>query len=160
MDANADGARLYRIARSAGNGGIRMTNTEIIKGLKAVRTIHNGNYAPFVDAAIKALEQEHCIDAISRQAVLDAIDAKAWEFCDYLISKSRNDEQKPVSHFADILRECICEDLPPVTPQPKMGRWINKHKYNTIYECDNCGRKNVKSNYCPNCGRKMEVSEE
>lgn len=57
------------------------------------------------------------IDCISRKVVLDAIDSKAWEFCDYLISKGRNDEQKPVSHFADNLRECICEELPSVTPQ-------------------------------------------
>lgn len=55
-------------------------------------------------------------DAISRQAVLDAIDVKAWEFCDYLISKNRNDEQKPVSHFADNLRECVREELPSVNP--------------------------------------------
>lgn len=33
-----------------------MTNKEIIQGLKAVRTIHNGNYAPQIDEAIKALE--------------------------------------------------------------------------------------------------------
>ena len=64
-------------------------------------------------------EQEPCEDAISRQAVLDAIDVKAWEFCDYLISKNRNDEQKPVSHFADNLRECVREELPSVTPQQK-----------------------------------------
>ena len=77
--------------------------------------------AVILGKAIKALEQEPCEDAISRQAVLDAIDAKAWEFCNYLISKGRNDEQKPVSLFADNLRECIREDLPPVTPQQKTG---------------------------------------
>lgn len=33
-----------------------MTNKEIIQGLKAVRTMHNGNYAPQIDEAIKALE--------------------------------------------------------------------------------------------------------
>lgn len=70
----------------------------------------------------RPLEQEPCEDCISRQAVLDAIDVKAWEFCDYLISKNRNDEQKPVSHFADNLRECVREEFPPVTPQPK---WIS-----------------------------------
>lgn len=35
-----------------------MTTAEIIKGLKAVRTIHNGNYAPFIDGAIKELEKQ------------------------------------------------------------------------------------------------------
>ena len=48
-----------------------MTNTEIIEGLKAVRIIHNGNYAPFIDGAIKVLSAESC-DCISRQAVIDA----------------------------------------------------------------------------------------
>lgn len=33
-----------------------MTNAEIINGLKAVRTIHNGNYAPYIDGAIKELK--------------------------------------------------------------------------------------------------------
>lgn len=56
-------------------------------------------------------------DLISRQAVLDAIDVQAWEFCDYLISKGRNDEQKPVSHFADNLREYIGTDLPSAEPE-------------------------------------------
>lgn len=44
--------------------------------------------------------------------------------------------------------------LPPVTPQPKMGRWINN-------KCDKCGasRPSLFDNYCPNCGAKMEVSE-
>ena len=32
-----------------------MTNSEIIEGLKALRTTHNGNYAPQVDEAIKRL---------------------------------------------------------------------------------------------------------
>lgn len=67
-----------------------------------------------------SLEQQPCGDAISREVVLKAIDAKAWEFCDYLISKGENDEQKPVSHFADNLRECV-GDLPPVTAQQKVG---------------------------------------
>lgn len=75
--------------------------------------------------AIKALEQEPTpnlgVDCVSRKAVLDAIDSKAWEFCDYLISKGRNDEQKPVSHFADNLRECVREELPSVTPQEQQA---------------------------------------
>lgn len=37
-----------------------MTNSEIIEGLKALRTIHNGNYAPYVDEAIKRLSAEPC----------------------------------------------------------------------------------------------------
>lgn len=83
-------------------------------------------------------EQESCEDAISRQAVLDAIDVKAWEFCDYLISKNRNDEQKPVSHFADNLRECVREELPSVTPQPKTG-YISIDDVMSVFDDFMCG---------------------
>lgn len=87
---------------------------------------------------------EPCEDCISRQAVLEAIDTKAWEFCDYLISKNRNDEQKPVSHFADNLRECIREELPSVNPQPKTGHWIKEKIIygwdGHSYQCSVCGR--------------------
>jgi hypothetical protein len=38
-----------------------MTHAEIIKGLKAVRTIHNGNYAPYIDGAIKELKDRDCV---------------------------------------------------------------------------------------------------
>ena len=41
-----------------------MTREEAIDGLKVVRTIHNGNYAPQIDEAIKALEQEPILDKI------------------------------------------------------------------------------------------------
>ena len=101
------------------------------------------------------LEQKPCDDCISRQAVLEVIDAKAWEFCDYLISESRNEEQKPVSHFADNLRECISEDLPSVTPQQKTGRWIEGYEW----VCSNCGTLNrALYKCCSHCG-KMEVEE-
>lgn len=99
-------------------------------------------------------------DAISRQAVLDAIDVKAWEFCDYLISKNRNDEQKPVSHFADNLRECVREELPSVNAQPKTGHWISHH-HGCEYECSEChDKQRAKSNYCPNCGCRMVEPQE
>lgn len=136
-----------------------------------------------VRAAIEILEQEPsynsiktelepCEDAISRQAVLDAIDVKAWEFCDYLIRNGRNDEQKPVSHFADNLRECVGEDLPSVTAQQKIGKWIMSDDglYRPI--CNNCGAHPWKGyiptveeateafKYCPNCGAKMQEVEE
>ena len=142
-----------------------MTREEAIVVLKNEQP-HCGKKALFpeekkyeaFDMAIKALEQEPCEDAISRQAVLEAIDAKAWEFCDYLISKNRNDEQKPVSHFADNLRECVREELPSINPQPKTGRWIEHFdEIGKWYECDQCHTDwGGPVNYCPNCGAKME----
>ena len=121
----------------------------------------NSDYDTAFKMAIKALEQEPCEDAISRQAVLEAIDAKAWEFCDYLISKNRNDEQKPVSHFADNLRECVREELPSVNPQPKTGMWIEHFdESGKWYECDQCHTDwGGPVNYCPNCGCAMGVDK-
>ena len=121
------------------------------------------------DIAVEALEHPErnvvaivpCGDVISRQAVLKAIDAKAWEFCDYLISKGRNDEQKPVSHFADNLRECIGEDLPPVTPQPKTGHWIFDEILDKHYYCSECKSMGVDYwDYCPYCGCRMVEPQE
>ena len=121
---------------------------------------------------VKTARYEPCENAISRQAVLDAIDVKAWEFCDYLISKNRNDEQKPVSHFADNLRECVREELPSVKPQPKTGHWIDEGIYADgqsyhAFMCSECewhyiGNKSelVDFKYCPFCRAKMQESEE
>jgi hypothetical protein len=112
----------------------------------------------------RMLQQEPCEDCISRQAVLEAIDVKAWEFCDYLISKNRNDEQKPVSHFADNLRECVRETLPPVTPQPKTGHWIicltNADTFHHC-ECSECSSwAGEVTDYCPHCGARMVEPQE
>ena len=110
---------------------------------------------------IKALEQdqsynsiktelEPCEDAISRQAVDDAI---------YDYSRSCDVNYAQIMEFID--------KLPPVTPQPKMGRWIMSDDglYRPI--CNNCGAHPWKGyiptveeatdvfKYCPNCGAKM-----
>lgn len=125
------------------------------------------------------------VDCISRKAVLDAIDSKAWEFCDYLISKGRNDEQKPVSHFADNLRECVREEIPSVTPIRPKGHWklvqrgkcidvccsnckavrIKEYAYN--YTIDQLDKQDVEKcleshdmRYCPCCGSDNREVEE
>ena len=65
-------------------------------------------------------QTEPCEDAVLRKAVLYAIDAVVWRFCDYLIRNNRNDEQKTVCLFADNLRECIREELPSVNSQKEI----------------------------------------
>ena len=171
-----------------------MTREEIIEMVKTAFDVWENEYDTgndwskehkARDIVIKALEHPErnvvaivpCGNAISRQAVLEAIDVKAWEFCDYLISKGRNDEQKPVSHFADNLRECIGEGLPPVNPQepktghwewvqydynPKLGNWHCSECRSVVIECVD---KNDKGGiplykYCPQCGAKMQGVEE
>lgn len=70
-----------------------MTTAEIIKGLKAVRTIHNGNYAPFIDGAIKKLKDRDC--------VLDKIRAEIRE---EMLSHSGTGEEV-IQAYADGLKK-------------------------------------------------------
>lgn len=62
------------------------------------------------DNAIKALEQEPCEDAISRQAVLETLDDM----------DNALDEDRTVENYKELLKECY-EVLPSVNPQPKTG---------------------------------------
>ena len=119
----------------------------------------------------KALEQEPCEDAISRQAVLSLPRNRTYT----LAGVSKNE-----SIDVDLI-----EALPSVTPQPKISHWIMKHRtHNEIkhytgqdemgethtisvlerYEvdepyCSECGKLagDTSQNYCCACGAKMEV---
>ena len=84
---------------------------------------------------IKALEQEPCDDAISREAVLEILGNYGCTNKEGLL-------------FRDI------KELPSVKPQQKIGKWIKG-------ECSQCGEHApywsmascyYKGNYCPNCG--------
>jgi uncharacterized membrane protein YvbJ len=90
--------------------------------------------------AIEALEQEPCEDCISRQAVM----ALAKEECETAII--------PYKRFVKGVNS-----LPPVTPQPKTGHWIDRDVYDADrWKCSECGRTEpYKENYCPKCGAKM-----
>ena len=96
--------------------------------------------------AIKALEQEPCEDAISRQAAIDAVSI---------------DNLHP--GIVGALKSILAE-LPPVTPQPKMRRWVYTGDYITegMLKCSECGFEHDVSerfSYCPNCGIKMQEVE-
>ena len=96
--------------------------------------------------AIKALEQEPCGDAVSRRAVNEII----------------NDAYYLKIDDGAALQESI-HQLPSVTPQPKMGRWVEEDMFDgdVAYRCTNCNGvfslidgtpKDNEYNYCPNCG--------
>lgn len=131
-----------------------MTREEAINELK---NMANFNYtlAPLevFEMAIKALEQEPCNNAISRQAVLDLI-------ADYDLS------------MGQVVRGIHA--LPPVIPQPKTGHWVmpvqDDGMSDPIYyqvRCSKCGfdldpqtwhmelHQYGADKYCPKCGRKM-----
>ena len=112
-----------------------MTKDEAIKCLKelpflslrsntdwAVEQDINNQVA--VHMAILALEQEPCEDAISRQAVIDAITANCiWEN-EYNFTSSR-------------IKKAV-EALPPVTPQPKTG-YISIDDVMSVFDDFMCG---------------------
>ena len=115
----------------------------------------------FYELAIKALEQQPCDDCISRQAVLDGLASIAKV-------KARSDAQK--SLMGRIM--FFVEQLPPVTPKEKTGRWIQGEIDGQIvraFTCSKCGAISifrvsngniVNGDLCPNCGAKMEEVEE
>lgn len=106
------------------------------------------------DMAMKALEQEPCEDAISRQAMLDGLASIAK-------AKAKSDAQKSLMGRVMF----FTERLPSVKPQePKTGYWIRVDKDKC--KCDQCEvisfigmYPNGDINYCPNCGAKMEREE-
>ena len=109
------------------------------------------DYIMAIKMAIKALEQEPCEDAISRQAVLDL--AKKG----VLVS---NGNYKSVCKAIN--------ELPPVNPQPKIGHWIEVTNGRGGHECDLCHNyapsyqngDEYLTKYCPNCAAKMVEPQE
>ena len=106
----------------------------------------------FTEALNKALEQEPCGDAISRQAAIDAFG---------LSEKTRKYGGDHSGYDTMMLYEIqdILENLPPVTPQSKIGHWID---IGDSVECSECGHREKSErfifddiNFCAKCGVKM-----
>jgi hypothetical protein len=89
-------------------------------------------------------------DSISRQAVLDYI------YNDLGLGDEENG--KDLERQMDLVVSYkYVKSLPPVTPQPKTGHWIDRDVYDADrWKCSECGRTEpYKENYCPKCGAKM-----
>ena len=78
---------------------------------------------------VKAFEQEPCEDAVSRE--------KVW----YIITGGKYSDES-YEQFIDRLVEKL-NDLPPVTPTHKVGKWIYEYDNGvvTFYHCSVCERK-------------------
>lgn len=110
------------------------------------------------------MKQEPCEDAIDRAEAITEIMMFAGN-----VKSDEEDVYIKVSDAVQLLRE-----LPPVTPQPKMGKWMRKTKVDGVYDiagvktwgikcqCDRCDFTTTVIEdfgyytYCPNCGAKME----
>lgn len=108
-------------------------------------------------------EQQPCEDAISAAEAISRIEVRRKITCE----SDPYDYEKWIKGYEEGIDDAIAmiNSVPPVTPQPKTGRWIlyRDHKNMMDYpQCDNCGAiiklplpiDNL--NFCPNCGRKME----
>ena len=104
---------------------------------------------------LKAIKEDG--DCISRQAVIEAIEDD---------KRKGNDSCYASNYDAQCFKQII-KELPPVKPEQKMGRWIEKDGFDgdTYYDCSECGESfclidgtptDNLYNYCPNCGAKME----
>ena len=132
-----------------------MTREEAIRELKIQFVGEYDRQREAKDVAIKALEQELCNDAISRQAVNILVDELARAISDERCCISRG--RSTATIMQDIL------DLPSVKPQePKTGHW--KRIGYDIYECSICGQNVMTGDicayrHCHGCGAKMESEE-
>ena len=103
---------------------------------------------------LKALEQDSCENAISREAVLSIFDE--W-FSTCNIADKRESPKAKINA------------LPLVTPKPRTGKWVKTPKAvmgeGYLWYCDKCehqvyqdsSRSYPSEKYCPNCGdKKME----
>ena len=99
------------------------------------------------DMAIKALEQEPCEDAISRQWLMECVNEGWIKF----------DTEKDKNIFIHLIRDIA----PSVKPQEKTGHWIH---FASGDDCSECGWSTGKyispSKYCPGCGCLMVEAQE
>ena len=104
--------------------------------------------------AIKALEQEPCEDAISRE---DALMCMTGE---YPADAKYSPEDIISKHIRRI------KALPSVTPKQRTGHWIKdditeRSKGAYKHKCDRCGAYHrTMYDYCPSCGAKMIEPQE
>ncbi len=126
------------------------------------------------------LEQESCEDAISRQLLLDIIKEQERLASDRVRDTPSSLSNKlytwvnpEYTRYSAQLSErsqfkTMIQSMPPVAPQPKIGRWIAQdiHNCRTDFKCSECGyvhsfmhlygEPTADYTYCPNCSAKME----
>ena len=116
-------------------------------------------------AGIRAtvLEQQTSEDCVSRAELLKAFETECAEECG-CCDKHRDNG---MSFFGNYKSWCgLIAEFPPVTPQPKIGRWIdiwdkNDYSISTQGRCNRCEQVSDRplGNFCKWCGAKMEVEE-
>lgn len=104
-------------------------------------------------------------DAISRQAVLKAIKNLYPGIPVVDINGARLKWLRKYKPYFEC--EKVVEQLPSITPQPKIGHWIMTGDYHAsafgnieYVKCSCCREYSLEEgNYCSNCGAKMQEDE-
>lgn len=113
-------------------------------------------YSLITDEEYKELKKQiqPCEDCISRAKALEMLGD---------VPENWTDTEKEIQEVNDYRWfKSILEDLPPVTPQLKNGKWIDVESLDGAlwHTCSECGEAEFyATDYCPNCGAKMEVEE-
>ena len=97
--------------------------------------------------SLSPAQPEPCEDAVSREAVLD----KAWD-------------APYEGRYIQVVSVGDIEELPPVTPSHKKGKWVKVTNGRGGHECNIChayapsyqNGDEYLSRFCPNCGAKMD----
>ena len=104
-------------------------------------------------------EEAPAIDCVERERLLKIYEDRFLELqkAKHLKeNKGAEDRQLGVNYCINILRE-----MPTVTPQQKMGRWIFDEILDKHYYCSECKSMGFDYwDYCPNCGAKMQEGDE
>ena len=126
-----------------------MTREEAVKVIENRDSImdycESAQLGEALEMAIKALEQEPCDDAISRQALL--------AYIEFILTHGMGKKKS-----FEFIKKYV-ERQPSVTPKQKMGHWI-KISPAGIYECSECGQNVMTGDidayrHCYGCGVKM-----
>lgn len=159
-----------------------MTNKEaIFKLIEYCRWLERNferfNAEPF-DKAIGALEDKETREQYEQWEAVEEEEAREYferirQTCEDCISRQAALKQSRVEYNDDgeghrVVYVEEIKALPPVTPQPKTGRWIaDVDRWGDIvtttdgYRCSECNTFNTdKDNYCPHCGCRMKGESE
>lgn len=136
-----------------------MTKEEAIKRIEEgapFSELYDREWEEALSMAIKALEQQPCEDAISRQTVIDSI--RNYFHDEYY-------QRTSIQDCRDCLIEDVIKSLPPVTPIRPKGEWLPTHEYLAAeggsidyVKCSCCERWSLEQDvldFCPYCGADM-----
>jgi len=156
-----------------------MTREEAIRHGYEQLEIFGGEHYEFIKMAIKALEQEPCLNSDEKGEVKQEI---KQEPCEDAISRDAVHKLRKYVWVGGIQTVSLddIDELPSVTPSRHKGRWIKIQSGDKDFPesivCSRCGNENshldfnenaepigkvfVTSNFCPNCGAKMFEPQE